>query len=374
MTIPELLKNATLPPVGVYERNRLQMVFDQLLETYAVKALQPILCNHLTKNYSRKRIDVKTSDIIEALKSKFKFILLEKHITTYCSKFFLYNNSSVLMVEDYRTDERYEITLHSIENSEHHEIIKLLKSFFDQDSTRGKIFLLEVVHDDLTFNDIGTMGASLIPENYSKEVLESFEYVKNELPKKDSRGRLVILNGPAGSGKTHLIRGLAQDTDNCVFALLMAHQVSQLASPNTIPALLALRNTYKDKAIVFVIEDGDDLIVTREEGNMSEIAQLLNLSDGILGNALDLKFVISTNADNIQVDDAIKRPGRLLRHLNVAYLNYDQSCKIYFRLTQKDPTEVLKEDQKYLLTDLYALSRGSETKFDIKTKHLGFGQ
>jgi hypothetical protein len=373
MTIPELLKNAELNPIGDYERNRLLQAFLQLLDNYTILNLKPNLVSAYSKNYSQKLANLKTSDIVDTLKNKFNFILLSKKIYPNTSSYFLYNNYSLLVIDDHRTNERYEIELRSFDCPEHHETVKLIKSFFTQDSTRGKIFLLEILHDDLCFNDIGTFGNSLTNENYSKDVLDSFDYVKNELPKKDPRGRLVILNGPAGSGKTHLIRGLAQDTDKCVFALLMAHQVVQLASPGTIPALLALRNTYKDKSIVFIIEDGDDLIVTRQEGNMGEIAQLLNLSDGILGNALDLKFVISTNADNIQVDDAIKRPGRLLRHLNVSYLSYEQSCEIYFRLTQKNPTEVLKENQKYLLTDLYALSRGSETKFEIKPKRLGFG-
>lgn len=61
---------------------------------------------------------------------------------------------------------------------------------------------------------------------------------------------------------------------------------------------------------IIVIEDAEALLTERKEGNTS-ISTLLNLTDGMLGEALRIKVVCTFNCDISQIDSALKRKGRL---------------------------------------------------------------
>ena len=119
-----------------------------------------------------------------------------------------------------------------------------------------------------------------------------------------------------------MVRGMVSDLD-FVSLLIPASLVSELDGPAFLPLLLDINRDEKDKPILIIIEDGDDCLVNREEGNnMSAISSLLNISDGILGSILDIKLVVSTNADIEDIDRAILRPGRLCAHMFVDPLKF----------------------------------------------------
>jgi hypothetical protein len=374
MLVPEILKHSEYFSVGDYNGDRFRMVFNQLLETHSLKSLTPVWSRTLNKDFDKLVPGLDVAKIYTILSEKFNFKQLSMERNSGSRNYYLYNDYAIMNFNVYKDDKSLELNFTSLNNELFEEINNEIKTWFiGKQETYGKIFLLEVTHDQLLFKDVGTVGATLIRDNYAPKVTQSFDYLAQELAAKDPRGRLVILNGPPGGGKTFFIRGLAQETKGVLFALIMPHQISALTNPNTIPALLNLRNQYPDKGIVFIIEDGDTLIVPRDSGNMNEIAQLLNLSDGLLGSLLDLKFIVSTNADHLEIDDAIKRPGRMMRHVGFDALSFEQSAQIYTRLTGKDPVKAgLEPNKSYLLTNIYALTRETQTNFDIKPKKLGF--
>jgi ATP-dependent 26S proteasome regulatory subunit len=85
---------------------------------------------------------------------------------------------------------------------------------------------------------------------------------------------------------------------------------------------------------------------------MSTITSLLNLSDGILGSIIDIKMIISTNADIGEMDQAILRPGRLCKNIHVGALPYEQANRVYHRL-MKDDTVHLNEKRHYTVAEIY---------------------
>jgi len=105
-----------------------------------------------------------------------------------------------------------------------------------------------------------------------------------------------------------------------------------------------------------VIEDGDVCLVPRRNDNISAIAALLNLSDGILGSMIDIKMVISTNAEIKDLDQAILRPGRLCRDIHVGPLPFEQANKVYQRLTGRKAVsldEAMDYRDYYTLAEIY---------------------
>lgn len=80
---------------------------------------------------------------------------------------------------------------------------------------------------------------------------------------------------------------------------------------------------------VLVLEDCDIILKSRESGGASDaVSTLLNLSDGIVGDALNLKFICTYNTDDFNIDSALVRKGRLKLRYKFDKLSADRVHKI----------------------------------------------
>lgn len=225
--------------------------------------------------------------------------------------------------------------------------------------------------------ELKSMGASasipLIKENYNPEVISNLEFVIDSFKKNPPPSRICILNGDPGTGKTHLIKSLLSQIDN-VFIILPSNLISNLDKPEFMPFLLRVKADY-EKPIIMVIEDGDACLVPRKSDNMSTIASLLNLSDGILGSIVDIKMIITTNSYIKEIDEAILRPGRLCKNISVDPLPYDLANNVYQRLMADDKV-VLEYKKFFTLAEIYAKFNNKDAPGTvvetIKYKSIGF--
>jgi len=205
-------------------------------------------------------------------------------------------------------------------------------------------------------------------ENYSEDVVESFDYVVENFSKENPPGRLTILSGLPGTGKTYFVRGLVKALKNSYVIMIPSNLLSSLDSPSLLPTLIDHKSYIEDKNMVFVVEDADPVLVKRMNDNVCVLSSLLNFTDGILGVALDLRIVTTTNAERIEFDDALMRPGRLLSHVEIGSLPPEKCNEIYERLTGKEGN--IKE--QLTLAEVYAKTRGQSKKKKKKEKKLGF--
>jgi hypothetical protein len=216
------------------------------------------------------------------------------------------------------------------------KLVELLKKYSKEYvSNGGKIHTMVHTQQGVAFKVIGTGGVTITRDNYSKSVLEGYDRVVNDLNTKAPAGRISIFNGPAGCGKTYLVKAMLQEVDKAVFIIVPPHLLQSLGDPATIPAVVELRQRNGNVPLVFIIEDADECLATRSAMNMSAISSILNLSDGILGSMLDVRVIATTNAKNADIDKAILRPARLSAHTNFHELSMTQACDIYQRLTGK---------------------------------------
>ena len=65
------------------------------------------------------------------------------------------------------------------------------------------------------------------------------------------------------------------------------------------------------KITFLVIEDAEELIVSRENNQNSHLSFLLNLTDGILADSLGIQIIATFNTDIKNIDKALLRKGRL---------------------------------------------------------------
>ena len=63
---------------------------------------------------------------------------------------------------------------------------------------------------------------------------------------------------------------------------------------------------------VLIIEDAENVIMDRKFSSYSSVSNLLNISDGLLSDCLNVQIICTFNSDINMVDDALLRKGRLI--------------------------------------------------------------
>lgn len=170
---------------------------------------------------------------------------------------------------------------------------------------------------------------------------------------------LMIMHGVPGTGKTTFLRKLLWDNSKkCNFVIMDKNMFGQISDSQFMSFLMDNRGS------IVIFEDCEELLKTRELGN-SHIDGLLNLSDGILGDMLRLKFICTFNAELVDVDKALLRKGRLKYIYEFKPLSNEKAVNLARKLGC-DP-EKLPRSARIPLCDVYNLaSNGSETKDERK--------
>jgi hypothetical protein len=77
---------------------------------------------------------------------------------------------------------------------------------------------------------------------------------------------------------------------------------------------------------MLVLEDCDELIRAESKERAGQaLSRLLNLTDGMLGQGLDVMVCLTTNEDLARLHPAVVRPGRCLAEIEVGALDPDEA-------------------------------------------------
>lgn len=130
------------------------------------------------------------------------------------------------------------------------------------------------------------------------------ELISKRLKSKKDKG-IVLLHGLPGTGKTTYLRYLIGRLKKRVL-FLSPSVAGNLTNPDFIELLINNPET------ILVIEDAEHIIMNRKFNSSSSVSNLLNISDGLLADFLNVQVICTFNSALSAIDDALLRKGRLI--------------------------------------------------------------
>ncbi len=151
--------------------------------------------------------------------------------------------------------------------------------------------------------------------------------IQKRLNNKADKG-IVLLHGLPGSGKTTYLRYLIGKLKKRVL-FLSTSVAGNLMNPEFIDLLIDNPNT------VLIIEDAENILMDRKISGSGSVSNLLNISDGLLADFLNVQLVCTFNSALTLVDDALVRKGRLIARYEFGKLSIDKAQKLSDHLGYK---------------------------------------
>jgi hypothetical protein len=194
---------------------------------------------------------------------------------------------------------------------------------------------------NVSTNDFETIN---LAEYYNDDFLEIDSVISDFMTKKESG--IILLHGEPGTGKTTYIKHLISKFRDNEFIFVQNDFVRDLLKPSFVSFLLFTQNA------TLIIEDAEKVVVSRD--NVSEdsvVSTILQLTDGLFSDFLNIKIICTFNTDIDRIDKALLRKGRMLAKYKFAPLTADKTAALAKKLGHENVSGSLT------LADIFGLGK-----------------
>jgi hypothetical protein len=194
------------------------------------------------------------------------------------------------------------------------------------------IHLVAVEGNDFWLNAINIKNRQheFTYDNYNDDFKGVSETVINALRTNKESG-LVLFHGGVGTGKTSYMKYLLNQITSKKIIYIPPDMVTHLSSPSFVSFLI---RTAKDS--ILLIEDAETVLQKRKGGQNQSVSNILNISDGILGDILQMQLVCTFNCPIEEIDPALLRPGRLIAEYKFDKLSVEKTRMLLDKLYKSD--------------------------------------
>jgi hypothetical protein len=166
---------------------------------------------------------------------------------------------------------------------------------------------------------------------------------------------VTILRGEPGTGKTTYLRYLTRRlrrTHRFYYLPLTVYSI--LSNPSAVDFWMHEEEMYPKLGKIVILEDAESLLMERASDNQANVSNLLNISDGFLGDVLKMHVICTINCPIERIDPALTRPGRL-----VAMREFTRLSPIDAAALATAKSLPLDRQHDYSLAELYNSGRAS---------------
>ena len=155
---------------------------------------------------------------------------------------------------------------------------------------------------------------------YEDDFIEIDKTIQSRLGTQDDKG-IVLLHGLPGTGKTTYLRYLIGRLKKRVL-LLSPSVAGNIMDAEFMDLLIDNPNS------VLIIEDAENVVMDRRVNNDSSVSNLLNVSDGLLADFLNVQVICTFNHPLSMIDSALLRKGRLIAKYEFGKLSIGKGQKL----------------------------------------------
>lgn len=233
----------------------------------------------------------------------------------------------------------------------------LTNTFFTIGRNAGGGFELQSMELTTVFDE------NIVNTNYNDSFRETWDLTINAIDN-DERG-LILLHGVPGSGKSHVLKQIIARGGTRKIVYIPSYLATSLSDPSFIGFVRKQMSN-----AVLVIEDGEDVLVSREIASNPAVTNILQISDGILGDALNMLIISTFNTDLSRIDEALQRKGRMIAEYEFKELEIGKAEALVDSLFGEDNGLVLPKE--LTLANLFTLEKNQPKTAPVQRMKVGF--
>ena len=203
-----------------------------------------------------------------------------------------------------------------------HQLVTLFKAFKRRERKQPMEINLIVKSDSgLVLKQMEIRKTKLdLDMFYEDDFKKIDEIICKRLNEEKDKG-IVLLHGLPGTGKTTYLRYLVGKIKKRVL-FLSPHIACNLIEPEFVQLLINNADS------VLVIEDAENVIMDRKVNTHSSVSGLLNISDGLLADFLNVQLICTFNNSLTLIDSALMRKGRLIARYEFGKLSVPKAQRL----------------------------------------------